>query len=446
MTVYRQKGRDGRKLETWYYRFMVAGKDYHGSCVGCSTIEQAREYEAKMRQTVGVLKTQKNVKALVENFRDELSAGEAIPLASAFDLADAKPKRRKAGDKQTEVRRSMFASFVDYMARHRPEAKTLRDVTRLDAEKYATELGTRKISARTVNRYIAVCEWVFRVLGSDAGMHENPFDAIPTMAVDAEDREAFTEAELKTIMEKADGFTRPLFIIGLYTALREGDIATLKWSEVDRASGVIRRRTRKTGRLVEIPIMPMLDEYLAELQTVQDAGGYVLPEHARMATENPTGISYRVKKFLEKECNIKTTRKNGAGRNVSIKDIHSLRHTFCYLAGMAGIPLVVVQGIVGHMTKEMTAHYSAHADMEAKRSRMEAIPELNAKPRQRRRILTEQARRRIAKAVQDSDDATLEKMEVLLGISRMNRSAKRSISLGKSISDALEAPQGSQRK
>ena len=37
---------------------------------------------------------------------------------------------------------------------------------------------------------------------------------------------------------------------------------------------------------------------------------------------------------------------------------------------MRGIPLAVVQSIVGHMTPEMTKHYTAHATMEDKRKNM----------------------------------------------------------------------------
>ena len=62
-------------------------------------------------------------------------------------------------------------------------------------------------------------------------------------------------------------------------------------------------------------------------------------------------------------------------RGARVKDLHSCRHTFCYYAGLYGIPLSIVQSIVGHMTPEMTKHYSAHASMEAKREKMKQLPE-----------------------------------------------------------------------
>ena len=46
-----------------------------------------------------------------------------------------------------------------------------------------------------------------------------------------------------------------------------------------------------------------------------------------------------------------------------------------YYAGLYGIPLSIVQSIVGHMTPEMTKHYSAHASLSAKREQMRQLPE-----------------------------------------------------------------------
>ena len=92
-----------------------------------------------------------------------------------------------------------------------------------------------------------------------------------------------------------------------------------------------------------------------------------------MYLTNSTGVSYRIKQFLE-GLGIQTTRKpEDRTRAVSVKDLHSCRHTFCYYAGLAGIPLAVVQSIVGHMTPAMTEHYSAHASMEDKRRGMERL-------------------------------------------------------------------------
>ena len=109
------------------------------------------------------------------------------------------------------------------------------------------------------------------------------------------------------------------------------------------------------------------------LATERTESEYVFPKHAAMYLANSDGVSYRVKKFLE-GLGIQTTRTpEGRTRAISVKDLHSCRHTFCYYAGLAGIPLAIVQAIVGHMSPEMTKHYQAHATLEDKRRGMERL-------------------------------------------------------------------------
>ena len=66
---------------------------------------------------------------------------------------------------------------------------------------------------------------------------------------------------------------------------------------------------------------------------------------------------------------------DGRSRKLSIKDVHSLRHTFCYLAGLQNIPLLIVKAVVGHMSGEMTALYQRHSDMKAKRAELSKMPD-----------------------------------------------------------------------
>ena len=149
----------------------------------------------------------------------------------------------------------------------------------------------------------------------------------------------------------------------------------MRWSEIRDERWIIRRR-RKTGAALEIPILPPLANFLREQKPLSAGSEYILPEHAAMYASNPSGISYRVKSFLE-GLGIQTTRTGrNRGRATSVKDVHSLRHTFAYLAGCYQIPLPVVQSILGHMSPEMTRHYQTHADREAKEKYLAKLPTL----------------------------------------------------------------------
>jgi len=392
--VVKQKKTGG----AWYYEFMLHGKRYFGTCEGARSQRQAEAFERTVREKATQATGLKSVKALYETFREDLTGGEKISLDKAFELAEQKPRSRIPAEKYAGMKRTAWGDFLAFMHGEHPDVVNLADVMETHAQEYisilqktgryeksisysrgagkkAKTITTRKadgaLSARTVRLHQTVCAEVFTLLAKDAGLQDNPFSGIRKMKSDTETREPFTMEELKSIYDNLDGFTRPLFMLAVWTGLREGDICTLRWKDVDLRHRSISRRTRKTGAEVEIPISDQLYEYLSSIP--QTKSGYLFPEHAEMYLTNSTGVSYRIKQFLE-GLGIQTTRKvEGRARAVSVKDLHSCRHTFCYCAGLAGIPLAVVQSIVGHMTPEMTKYYSAHASMEDKRRGMERL-------------------------------------------------------------------------
>ncbi|UDQ98811.1 hypothetical protein AAEX28_01675 [Lentisphaerota bacterium WC36G] len=79
--------------------------------------------------------------------------------------------------------------------------------------------------------------------------------------------------------------------------------------------------------------MPPLATFLQE-QAFKGKSEYILPEQPEMYKKNVSGISHRVKKFLESVNIITSKVPKGRTRAVNVKDVHSLRHLFCYYAGM----------------------------------------------------------------------------------------------------------------
>lgn len=63
------------------------------------------------------------------------------------------------------------------------------------------------------------------------------------------------------------------------------------------------------------------------------------------------------------------------GRRCKVPEatFHSLRHTFVSMAANAGIPLHIIQSIVGHESRAMTWHYY-HEDEAILREAIATIP------------------------------------------------------------------------
>ena len=384
---------------SFYFQFILDGKRYNGVCKNCTTKKDAEAYERKIKREAARGDGQTEAEQYHRNeLKKIVRSKNRILLSNAFELAEQKPRSRVPSKGHASTKRAIWGDFPAFMRGEHPEVENLIDVTYAHAQEYIALLqksgryektvsysrGTGEnvrtvtmqksegaLSARTLHLYQMVCAEVFNLLAKDAGLQDSPFTSIRRAKPDAESREAFSSEELKLIYDNLDDFTRPLFMMAVWTGLREGDICTLEWNEVDLELRLITRRTRKTRTTVQIPISNQL--YTMFLATERTESEYVFPKHAAMYLANSDGVSYRVKKFLE-GLGIQTTRTpEGRTRAISVKDLHSCRHTFCYYAGLAGIPLAIVQAIVGHMSPEMTKHYQAHATLEDKRRGMERL-------------------------------------------------------------------------
>jgi integrase len=262
---------------------MCRGKRHFGTCEGAKNQRQAEAFERSVREKATQAAGLKSVKALYETFREDLTGGKKITLDEAFELALKKPRKRTPAEKQISIKRGIWQDFLDFMHGEHPEIVNLSDVMKTHAEEYVALIresgkynkaiqynrGVKKrnasqtisyyapeniqLSPRTTNYYQVVCTEIFTLLKDDTGLQENQFASILKLDMKNETREAFSPDELKTIFDKLDGFTRPLFMLAVWTGLREGDICTLKWSDVDLDRRLISRKTRKTGQKFRFP-------------------------------------------------------------------------------------------------------------------------------------------------------------------------------------------------
>ena len=202
---------------------------------------------------------------------------------------------------------------------------------------------------------------------------------------------------------------KELIVASLDIGLRLGDMSTLDWKDVDLKRQMIRKLTSKTGVVVTIPILPPLRRYL---EVLPERSGSVFPElHAKYTGGHR--ISHAFKRLL-KQLGIESQRDMGDGKRArSTHDIHSLRHTFVWLAADAGVPLPVVQSVVGHLSQEMTQHYATEA---AKLLHLGRLPDLfgDKKAAQSPDELLALVRGRLADATKGNSWAVIEELRTLL--------------------------------
>lgn len=372
MSVFKQKPTS----EFYSYRFQYGGKRYCGTCYGCGGVIEAREFETRIKSACMRLAEQKTLNSLFENCRDMIIQGHPVYLEKAFDLAMGKPRRRTPCEKRESFKRNYWMDFVFFMRRMHPDVTVMQKVTAPIAEQYIGLIRKNggftgffnhaykgKYSNHTLNEIHSTMIQVFDLLKNETGMPENPFSGIEKLIAESDSHEPYTLDELKKIFSHADEWIHPVFMIGLFSGLRLGDICTLRKSDVIFERHFIIRRQLKTRGEASIPMHEILEKYLLAVFERYPDSPYLLPLHAEQYKKCPSTISNRVRRFLETDLEIKSIRHvEGRKHGVNVKGIHSLRHTFCTIAGVVGIPEPVVRSIVGHMTPEMTRLYTRHIE------------------------------------------------------------------------------------
>ena len=173
-----------------------------------------------------------------------------------------------------------------------------------------------------------------------------------------------------------------LLLIGIYTGLRLGDCCRLDWTQVNLAAGVIQVVPRKTRRhhqrMVTIPIHPVLGEALAgdgAAGVRALPSGSVLPGIAEKYGRARWRVSHELAKIFRTAGITTSVWIEGRRHRTPEATFHSLRHTFVSFAANAGVPLHIVQSIVGHESTAMTRHYY-HENLDALKGAVAAIPTL----------------------------------------------------------------------
>ena len=248
-----------------------------------------------------------------------------------------------------------------------PEISMMDEVTEAIVGQFATEIR-KQYAPMTCRDTVQTLRRIWKTLK----IEPNPWNALPPIKGEAHLRKAFTNEELKRIIDKADGELKTLLIVGAYTGLRLSDAAKLQWEQITSAVDAVILRPHKTahssGRIVAIPIHATLKAALGP----HKGAGYVMP---KIALLSQPGRCEAVQRHLRK-CGIATTTEiEGYRRKAADYGFHSLRSTFISRLADAGMPLAQIQGMVGHVSPEMTQHYYRQ-DAEAARGILDKLPNL----------------------------------------------------------------------
>ena len=145
---------------------------------------------------------------------------------------------------------------------------------------------------------------------------------------------------------------RDMIVVGVCTGLRRAELARLRWTDVNLEAGLLTVRSRggaqtKSGHERQLPIAPDALYVLRRLRAARtdELDGPVFTDR--------TGLPVRLNRISQ--------RFKDMIRVAKLDDrlhFHSLRHTCGSWLAMKGVPMRVIQGILGHSTLSVTERYS----------------------------------------------------------------------------------------
>jgi integrase len=187
--------------------------------------------------------------------------------------------RKSVASTSLSFYQNSLGKFLDFLG---PKADApISEVTKADIIAFRNRLLTQ-VSAKTANHDLRAVKTLFKSAREDDVIAEDPAGSVKSAHNKAisPNKRPFTLDELRVVLDAADPEWKSMILFGLYTGQRLADVATLRWSNVDLAKGEIRLRTRKTDKVMILPIAAPPRRYLEGLPSSDDMSAPLSPSRA----------------------------------------------------------------------------------------------------------------------------------------------------------------------
>jgi integrase len=305
--------------------------------------------------------------AFVDFYRD--AYGEDLPSSNVREYAASWLAGRKAETTNSSYARyeKIVEKFLHFLGKD--AGRDLSDIKRPHIVRFR-DAEAKKFATATANLELKTIRMMFRQARIDQYIIVDPAEGVKVLKDRDHDkvkRRPFTVDELRRILANADDEWRSMTKFGLYTGQRLGDLAALRWTQIDLERDEIYFTTRKTGKRLPAPIAAPLHEHLEKIANNDDARAPVHPRAFEIVREQGGRVNTLSNQFIEilVATGLRSDRNHqsrGIGRDGKREGMdvsfHSLRHTAVSLLKDAGIPDSVVMALVGHDSVTMSQHYT----------------------------------------------------------------------------------------
>lgn len=227
------------------------------------------------------------------------------------------------------------------------EGYTLYEITPARISEYKALRQQEGAAVATLARELEVFRHAFNLAMKEwEWTDKTPFDRVKIEKPDNQIERWLTMEEEAELMKHAFPWVHNIVLFALHTGMRQGEILSLKWSEVDFKRRTATLLKTKNGHRRTAPLNRTVMELLAQVGKVRSITGYVFTtEHGMKVDASNLRRAFTLAK-----------------KKAGVEDFrfHDLRHTFATRLVQQGVELYVVKELMGHKSITMTMRYAHH--------------------------------------------------------------------------------------
>ena len=297
---------------------------------------------------------------------------QTISIKSHFNswLASKRDKKAASTGERYGVAVTEFLKTLGNRA-----SKPLTSLTAADVERFLSHRIAKKLSPATVILDVKIIGGALNVARRQGLIPTNPAEAVELPEAEGMERGTFTPAEVKMLVDTAEGEWKLLILLAYFTGARLSDCCRMQWDGVDLAEETLTYTQAKTGAKVTVPLHPDLLARLNKLAGSDKPEVFILPQLALQRGSGRRGLSETFKGIM-RQAGLDLQTVKGAGNQMfSGRTFHALRHSFTSALANQNVSPELRMKMTGHKTEREHAKYTHH-EMDNLRAAIKKLPSL----------------------------------------------------------------------